>query len=337
MKKIKQNRRLFFNTVLLMLLVSFSACEDNDYDLKDPDSAGVWERFTTTNSGLPGNEIWDLEVDRQGNIWASCYGDGLAKYSNGAWTRFTTSNSDILSNEVTALESTADGGIIVGTTDGIAILSPDGQWTSYKDPLVTIMEIFTVRILSDGSVWVGTLGEGLYIDDESAYSSITGGTSVYAFEEDMEGNIWMGTGAGLFRREGNTWTNISNTGVLPAGPVTSLCIDSKNRLWIGVYGADKVYRRDNSGIYGISLMTGVSGTQIFDICEDRNGDIWFATYGSGLIRYDGIVPHSYKEYNAFTSDVFSEDYVNCIAKDKEGNMWFGLTSRGIVKYTLPID
>jgi ligand-binding sensor domain-containing protein len=119
--------------------------------------------------------------------------------------------------------------------------------------------------------------------------------------------------------------------------VTSLYLDSKERLWIGVLNSDKVYLRENSGIRGISLMTGLPGNEIWDICEDKKGDMWFATYGGGLIRYDGVVPHSYKSYNAFTSEVFAEDEVNCIVKDNDGNMWFGLTTKGLVKYTLPLN
>jgi ligand-binding sensor domain-containing protein len=336
MKKARFVDYLSRMAAIFFILGYLTGCEKTDYDLKDPDTAGVWTQFTSGNSGLPGNEVWDMEVDMTGNLWVTCYGSGLAKYSNGTWTKFNTSNSAILSNNVTAIESTSDGRIIVGTSNGVAILNASGQWSSYKDPLVTTMDVYSVRMISDGSLWVGTYNEGFYINEATVYSHSPSGFTVYSFEEDQSGNVWMGTSNGLLKWDGISWTNISNTAGLPAGSVTSLCVDSKNRLWIGVLNADKVYRLDNTGINGISLMTGLAGNEIWDICEDKNGDIWFATYGGGLIRYDGVVPHSYKTYNAFTSGLFAEDEINCIVKDKDGNMWFGLTTKGLVKYTLPL-
>ncbi len=337
MKRINRIRYSLASVVILILHICFSSCENNDYDLLDPDSAGVWTLYDASNSGLPGNDVYDMEVDAAGSLWVACYGNGIAKYTNGSWTKYNTSNSGILSNNVTAIESKADGSIIVGTRNGIAIMNASGQWSSYKDPLVTTMDVNSVRLTSDGSIWVGTLNEGFYINEATVYSHSPSGFTVYSFEEDKSGNVWMGSSNGLYIWNGTSWTNISGTAGLPLGEVTSLRIDSKERLWIGVLDADKVYLRDNSGIHGISLMTGLSGNQIWDICEDKNGDMWFATYGGGLIRYDGVVPHSYKSYNAFTSGVFAEDEVNCIARDKDGKMWFGLTTKGLVKYTLPLN
>lgn len=337
MKKINRVGYSLANAVTLILLICFTSCENTNYDLLDPDSAGVWTQYTANNSELPGNKVNDIVADNSGNMWIACAGKGLVKYVNGTWTKYNTLNSSILSDSVTAIESTTDGRIIVGTTNGIAILNASGQWSSYKDPLVSTMEINSVRMVSDGSLWVGTYDQGFYINASSVYTHSPSGFTVYTFEEDNAGNVWMGTSYGLLKWNGTAWTNITSTEGLPAGSVTSLCIDSKGRVWIGVLGANKVYWRNNSGIHALSLMTGSAGIEIKDICEDKNGDIWFATNGSGLIRYDGVVPHSYKSYNAFTSELFSEDNVNCITKDKEGNMWFGFTTKGLVKYTLPLN
>jgi ligand-binding sensor domain-containing protein len=337
MKRINHIEHVLVNALVLILLFSFTACENNDEGLLDPDSAGVWTLYTSSNSELPGNDIMDMEIDAAGSLWMACYGHGIAKYANGLWTKYNTSNSGILSNNVTAIESKSDGSIIVGTSNGIAIMNASGQWSSYKDPLVTTMAVNSVKMTSDGSVWVGTSNEGFYISEATVYSHSPSGFTVYSFEEDKSGNVWMGASNGLFKWDGTSWTNISGTAGLPSGSVTSLYLDSKERLWIGILDNDKVYLRDNSGIRGISLMIGQTNNVIWDICEDKKGDMWFATYGGGLIRYDGVVPHAYKSYNASTSEVFSEDNVNCIARDRDGNMWFGLTTEGLVKYTLPLN
>jgi ligand-binding sensor domain-containing protein len=328
---------LFFVSAASLALFIFTGCEKKDYDLIDPDSAGVWTEFNSTNSGLPGDKVYDLEVDRTGDLWISCFGNGLAKYSDGTWTKFNTTNSGLISNNVTAIETTYDGTLVVGTTNGIAMRSPTGQWSSYTDPLVTAMDVNSVRSSSDGSVWIGTSNEGFYIKDATNIVHSPSGFTVYAFEEDRSGNFWMGTSSGLLRWDGAAWTNISITEGLPAGSVSAIYNDSKRRLWFSIIDSDKVYWLDNAGVHTLSLLTGPTWSVIWDICEDKKGDIWFATDNAGVVRYDGVVPHSYKDYSSPVSVRFPENKVNCLVSDNDGNMWFGLSSKGLVKYTLPLN
>jgi ligand-binding sensor domain-containing protein len=79
-------------------------------------------------------------------------------------------------------------------------------------------------------------------------------------------------------------------------------------------------------------MNGTIGMFVMDIYEDRNGDMWFATWFDGLIYYDWVIPVSYKKFNGFF-----EDDVNSIGEDKYGNLWFGLYSKGLAKYSLPLN
>lgn len=337
MKKISRMGQFLTNAVILVILFSFTACEDNDYELLDPDSAGVWTIYNTSNSGLPGNTISDMAVDNDGNLWIACTGSGVAKLAGDKWTGYNTSNSGLLSNNVTAIEATSDGRIFVGTGNGIATLGLTGTWTSYVDPLVSLMEVNSIRSTSTGSVWIGTDNEGLYVKDATDYLHTTTGLTVFTLEEDKSGNVWVGANNGLLRWNGTSWTNISNTEGLPSGSVTSLLADSKDRMWIGILNDTKVYWRDSKGIHPLSLMTGLVGNDIRDICEDKKGDLWFATYGSGLVRYDGVVPHPYKYWDSFSATRIPENNVNCVISDQDGNMWFGLATKGLLKYTLPLE
>lgn len=59
---------------------------------------------------------------------------------------------------------------------------------------------------------------------------------------------------------------------------------------------------------------------------DRNGNLWFGTYGNGVSRYDG------KSFTNFSlNHGLEDDQIFSIYQDKDGNMWFG-TWNGIVKY-----
>jgi ligand-binding sensor domain-containing protein len=276
-------------------------------------------------------------VDKNGDIWATCYGKGLARYQNGKWTSYTTSNSNIISDYVTAVEP-GTGGIIIGSNDGFSIRTDNGTWTNLYDPSVASMEISTIKFDSKGALWMGTLGEGYYYNNGSGYTHYLSGYDVKVIEEDNSGTIWIGTDRGLYKYNGTHLTTssaayltISNG--LPSSDIISLCSDSKGRLWIGTYGGKTASWIDNKGLNQLNLMNGYNSTAIWDIQEDKTGDIWFATYDGGLIRYDGVVPHAYKAYNTPSLD----DDITCICIDQNGNIWIGTRTKGVFKYTLPLE
>lgn len=145
MKKIKWVRYSLIVTGMLLILVSLPACEDDRDDLLDRESAGVWVQYNSNNSDLPGDSIIDIELDKQGDLWISCSGKGVTRYHDGIWTTYNTSNCSILNDTVTVLEATNDGRLLVGTVNGLAIRSPGGDWSSFKDPAVPAMYITSVK------------------------------------------------------------------------------------------------------------------------------------------------------------------------------------------------
>ncbi|HPF02561.1 MAG TPA: two-component regulator propeller domain-containing protein [Bacteroidales bacterium] len=333
----KESGSVFYllrHALILIFLISITACEKEEYDLLDRETAGVWSRFNT-NSGLPANQILDIQRDASGNLWVAFAGNGVGMYQDGDWSFFNTSNSPIRSNSVTSLASTSDGGMIIGTTDGVSFRSSSGDWSYYTDPAVTTLSVNSINVLSDGTYWIGTENEGFYVDLGSGFFQVYEADykNVNVIEEDNKGNVFLGTDNGLLKFDGSEFSLYTVSEGLPDNDITALFLDSKNRLWIGTNGGATVAYIDPTGrINNLSLMNGDLGTFVTDIFEDRRGHIWFATWYDGLIEYDGVVPHSYKIYNGFY-----ENDINCIGEDKSGNMWFGLYSKGLLKYTLPIE
>ncbi|MBA4321995.1 MAG: hypothetical protein C0408_04185 [Odoribacter sp.] len=242
----------------------------------------------------------------------------------------------ILSNSVTCLATDASGKMIFGTSDGLSILSDNNVWSSYLDP-ATSMYVNTVRVTSNGWIWVGTQNQGFYVNSGSGYVKNLAPRykNVHVIEEGIQGNVFLGTDSGLVEWDKATYSlsYLTKSDGLPDNKVTALRIDRKERLWIGTDGGKTASWIDKSGLHQLNLMTGSDSVFVKDIWEDRRGDIWFATYNNGLIRYDGVIPHAFKT----GLNGFPEDKINCIGEDKDGNLWFGLYSKGLVKYTLPID
>ncbi len=58
--------------------------------------------------------------------------------------------------------------------------------------------------------------------------------------------------------------------------------------------------------------------RFFSVLEDRKGNFWFATYGSGVYHYDG---KSCQHYT--TKQGLANNQVSTIYEDKKGNIWLG--------------
>ncbi|MEP7220135.1 MAG: two-component regulator propeller domain-containing protein, partial [Bacteroidota bacterium] len=76
----------------------------------------------------------------------------------------------------------------------------------------------------------------------------------------------------------------------------------------------------------LSVADGLAQSQVYAMCEDRRGNIWFGTRGGGISRYDGVAFASYGEENGLV-----DNYVRAILEDRSGTLWIG-TDHGVSRY-----
>ena len=79
--------------------------------------------------------------------------------------------------------------------------------------------------------------------------------------------------------------NYSTKDGLPNNAVRSLFLDSKNVLWIGTENGAS--RMENGSFSNLSETDGLGHNSCWDINQDINGNMWFASYGGGVSKYDG--------------------------------------------------
>lgn len=73
---------------------------------------------------------------------------------------------------------------------------------------------------------------------------------------------------------------------LPNNSVRSLLVDSNNILWIGTDNG--VVKKENQELEYFFEEDGLALNSCWAIAEDRNGRLWFGSYGEGLSVYDGF-------------------------------------------------
>ena len=87
--------------------------------------------------------------------------------------------------------------------------------------------------------------------------------------------------------------NYSTTDGLPNNAVRSLFLDSKDILWIGTENG--VSKMENGSFTTLDEADGLGHNSCWDINQDKNGNMWFASYGGGISKYDG------KKFTVFTT------------------------------------
>lgn len=83
----------------------------------------TWTSYTTTNSGLPNNNIWDIEVDNQNNKWIATSGGGVAKFDGTTWTVYNTANGLVSNSVYSVAIDRSNNDKWIGTTAGISRIS----------------------------------------------------------------------------------------------------------------------------------------------------------------------------------------------------------------------
>ncbi|WP_342644428.1 two-component regulator propeller domain-containing protein [Mucilaginibacter sp. CSA2-8R] len=104
--------------------------------------------------------------------------------------------------------------------------------------------------------------------------------------------------------------------------VRGMINDRKGHIWIATFRG--VFRYDGKSF--TNMTEGVSSARFFSVLQDRNGNFWFGSIGSGVYFYDG------KTFRKFTiKDGLLNNEVTSIYEDKAGNIWFGV-SGGVSRY-----
>ena len=147
-------------------------------------------------------------------------------------------------------------------------------------------------------------------------------------EQDRNGNIWIAAFDGVFKYDGQSFTNI--TGHLTSYRFFSVLEDRRRNLWFGSMGAG-VYKYDGRSFQNFTSKEGLVNNEISCIYEDKAGNIWFGSNG-GASRYDG---KSFRNYmmngghmsedrtgKTFPDFTRPSNEVTSIIEDKTGKLWF---------------
>ena len=244
-------------------------------------------RFTSweppAGSSLPGVVV-RLLATRDGSLWIGT-DQGLARWSGGVLSAYRELDGEVVS----ALAEDRHGAVWAGThggEDNARLCSIQGENVDCEGDSGRLGR-FVLALHEDGAgeLWVGA-DTGLWRWGEAAptqYAVTDPFSDLNAFVDDGGGAIVVATTRQLARLVDGTFEPFPvDIGLEEVRPI-SLLRDRRGALWIGTQdnGILHVY---GGRTHRFGRVDGLSGAAVVDIFEDREGNVWMATFG-GLDRF----------------------------------------------------
>jgi ligand-binding sensor domain-containing protein/signal transduction histidine kinase len=222
--------------------------------------------------------------------------------------------------------------------------NPQSAQLDAEPPALTNLCVLSLGQDAQGCVWAGTREGELWRLTDGQWRALTNyapGHPITALVADTDGSMWIGTeGNGLDRYQGTVVTHWDKGAGLLSDLIRTLYLDPEGALWIGTAGGG-LSRLRNGRLATFTTREGLPDNTISQILEDDAGSLWLGGNG-GVVRVSkrdlddlaaGRIPAVYPQVYGRAEGMLSEEctggFFPAGLKTKSGLLWFS-TLKGIV-------
>lgn len=194
-------------------------------------------------------------------------------------------------------------------------------------------------VVVNGDVWAAANGGLIYIPklDDSQIQVLKYSDSVsnqfWTVAYDSSGTIWVGSGDTkktlLLAFNNGIWNEIDCQSLGKQSYISSIVVDSQNRKWFISDAGLTMYDDTNFTTYNY-MNSDLPQTSFTQLEIDAEGNLWIATIGYGIYKFDGT---SFVNFNSQNTILPLQDFYTGIAFDKFNNVWLSTQVNGAYKYT----
>ena len=301
-------------------------------------------------------------VDSKGIVWAGTDGDGLFRidpikrrstistYSKA--NKFSIGNNTIMDISEDAKKNlwlTLKGGkidVLIANTNQINYTN--GSQSQEPVPVLSMLKS------SDGSLWIGTDGEGLnrtlqgstniQYNEHAIVNNYFIGRYIQGLVEDNAKNIWIATyqnGLWVYDSDQNKFKKINTTDSFNrySPDIRTLFKDSKDRIWASSGAAIQIFSSKMDLLAAFDYDShGLNGNLSQAITEDKNNQIWIGLNNGGLFEF--MENENNLSFSHFNKHIYyhadkSHNYnynITGLQSDFNNNLWITNDSGFITKF-----
>ncbi|KAB2880549.1 T9SS type A sorting domain-containing protein [bacterium] len=310
------------------------------------------DNYTTFNTSYYGqdDDVNQLAVDDQGNVWSAGNGYGLTKLTSSGIAFY---GYEVLSDDIHCIDIDRKGNKWFGTDLGLSRF--DGStWQTYNfsNSGLPANDIRAIALDRQDNLWLSVRWPWGYYEYDEPYifngDTLEGGLAhfdgenwtVYnkhnsdlpslridAIHVDKNGIVWIGTqDAGLVKFDGSTFSSYAPSNSLFVSTIAS---DPSGVLWIGTNVGISVWDQKNWTSYTVNN-SGLNSNAIRKIVIDKKNTKWIAT-GAGLVSFDGS---KWTAYGSTNSPMTSID-IRSVEIDYNDRIW--IATQGIAHELICFD
>lgn len=320
--------------------------------LRSDSAGGLWITSSKTIERLYRGErsaIADRRIatavcsmqDREGNFWFGTYLSGLSCLQSGKFLPFGETEG-LSNNLIYCVFCDADGTTWIGTQKGLNHLS-NGVVSTFTTEKKQLPNDFVRDILRDrqGLLWLGTQSGLVCYDGKKfhAFSKEDGmaGDVARTLQLDDEGNLWIGSRKGIYRMSiqqmQQAYTPKSRTKPYSSpiqlvketpSQVLGLTKDAMGRIWVATDGAGVYVLHGDSVQHIWTKEQGLASNTVFQVYEDKSGDIWMITNNGISLLHNGLLA-TVSGRDGLPTNAFFQ-----MVEDAQGYFWM-IGERGIIR------
>jgi signal transduction histidine kinase/streptogramin lyase len=216
----------------------------------------------------------------------------------------------------------------VGTdTTGLHILRQQNFRTL---PSLSGYPMTAITQTPDGTVWLGSQGEGLFRYEGGQTRSLSTQDGlisdvILTLAADRDGSLWIGTPDGLNHLRGGKIESYTSADGLPDDFIRSLFADRDGSLWVGTRRG--LAHRQNGHFTVLSRADGLKSDLIGAMLRSASDDLWVGTL-DGLVRIRGGKPTVFTKTQGLSGDV-----ITSLLEDANHTLWVGTKDGGLSRFS----
>lgn len=277
-------------------------------------------------------------VDSKGVVWfGGSTNDGVVKFAGNEFQKVELPEA-VQSDFIGSITEDKKGNMWFATDHG-ALKYENREFHLFDEKQgLSSNGVLSVSCDYEGNIWIGTQGGGVNLFNNESFENyidkdgLTSKNISAMYQYDDENYIIGTTGMGLnfFNSRTNSFATSSGIKEIDQSTIFSVIADRKQQIWVGAQEGVFVLQKQDKGYRIVKHYNKIDSTQIvaaLKIIEDRQDNIWVASYGSGVFRISKDEVSSYKISTGFPSD-----NILTVFEDSKGNIWIGTKDAGVVKY-----